>query len=47
MDGKNRRVILELSIDSTPSGLIVQHMSNNQSRLYYTDRRGQEVYYID
>ena len=47
MDGKNRRVILQLSIDSTPSGLIVHHMSNNQSRLYYTDRFGQEVYYID
>ena len=47
MDGRNRRVILELSIFSTPSGLIVHHMSNNQSRLYYTDRFGQEVYDID
>ena len=47
MDGKHRRVILELSIYSTPSGLIVHHMSNNQSGLYYTDRFGQEVYYID
>lgn len=47
MDGQNQRVIMELTEDSHPSGMTVHHNSANQSRLYFTDRFTQEVYYID
>ena len=47
MDGTNQRVILELSEFSYPSGLTVHRYAANRSRLYFTDRLAQEVYYIE
>ena len=47
MDGKNQLVILELVVGSYPSGLTVHHYSVNQTRLYFTDRIAQAVYYIE
>ena len=47
MDGKNQRVILDLTGDSYPSGLTVHHISANQSRLYFTDIYAPGVFYID
>ena len=47
MDGKNQRVILELTEGSHPSGIAVHHYSANQTRLYFTDRSAHEVYYIE
>lgn len=47
MDGANQLVILELTIGSYLSGLTVHHYAANQTRLYFTDRIAQEVYYIE